>query len=124
MAKVAKSAAQAALADLGANLDPEGNDEGLGPVVEAKVKYDPKERIEIQLEENEEIPPGGQFIGVQGEGYLLKPGVPAKVTRGILEILDNMIMSIPVKDDQQSVTGYRDRLRFPYRILTKGVARA
>jgi hypothetical protein len=124
MARAQKSAAQSALAALGDNLDPEGSDEGLGPVVEAKVKYDPKERIEIQLEENEEIPPGGQFIGVNGEGYLLRPGQPAKVSLGIIEALNCMVMSVPVLDENQSVTGYRDRLRFPYRILTKGVARA
>lgn len=82
----------------------------------AKAKKD--ERITIVLEDNDDIPPGGQFIGVDGVGYKLQSGVEARVPRSILEVLDAAVMSVPVKNGEQQVIGYRDRLRFPYRIIT------
>ena len=74
-------------------------------------------RIRIILEENDQIPPTGQFVGVNGVGYLIKPGVPVDVPESVLDVLDNAVMSAPVKDEDDRVVGYRDRLRFPYRIV-------
>lgn len=74
------------------------------------------ERTWIQLEENEEIPPTGQFFGHNGTGFLLKPGEAAYVPNYIIEILDHAIMSVPVVDPTtRRVIGHRDRMRFPYR---------
>jgi len=76
-------------------------------------------RVKIILEENENIPPTGQFFGVQGRGYMLMPGKVAEVPIGLVNVLNDAIMSVPEVDGQtQQITGYRDKLRFPYRIVT------
>lgn len=84
-------------------------------------------RVRIQLEENENIPPGGQFFqvgGTDGNGnrflhsYMLRPGEEADVPEDLIEVLNNAVMSTPVLDAQQSVVGYRDRLRYPYRVIS------
>ena len=75
------------------------------------------EMIKLQLEEVDNMSPTGQFFGLNGVGYNLRPGEPAIVPVGILSILNDAVMSVPVVDANQTVTGYRDRLRFPYRIL-------
>lgn len=77
------------------------------------------ERVWIQLEDNEEIAPGGQFIGLNGVGYMLQPGVPAHVPVGLLNVLNDAIKSVPVVDPITSrVVAWKDRLRLPYRLVT------
>lgn len=97
---------------LGSNLGP-------APGSESKTAAKgivPAERTWIILEENDEIPPTGQFIGHNGNGYLLKPGEPALVPNHIIEILDHAVTSSPVTDPTtKQVIGHRDRMRFPYR---------
>lgn len=76
-------------------------------------------RVRIILEENDQIPPSGQFFGVQGKGYVLRPGEVADVPLSIIGILNTAVASSPVLDSATSrVIGYRDRLRFPYRVIT------
>jgi hypothetical protein len=82
-------------------------------------------RIRIILEENDEIPPTGQFFGVQGVGFLLRPGIPADVPLGIIDVLNNAVKSVPIVDPTtQQVTGFKDRLRFPYRVIVQTAAEA
>lgn len=77
-----------------------------------------EERVWIQLEDSDDIPPGGQFVGVNGYGYKIVPGSPVKVPVSVLEVLDNAIVSIAVVDPlTKQVVGWRDRLRMPYRVL-------
>lgn len=77
-----------------------------------------KKTVRILLEENDEIPPIGQFIGINGTGYLLLPGVEVDVPENIIEVLNNAIKSKPVIDpNNRRVIGYRDALRFPYRVI-------
>lgn len=91
----------------------------------ARETLDAQPRVRIILEENENIPPSGQFIGVNGVGYLITPGVEVSVPESVLEVLDNAIMSTPTLDPfTKQVMGYRDRLRFPYRIVREGGKRA
>ena len=90
------------------------------PEVERAVlnHFKPDARVKIILEENENIPPTGQFFGVQGRGYMLRPGEPAEVPISLINILNCAVMSTPQVDPvTQQVVGYRDKLRFPYRIL-------
>jgi hypothetical protein len=94
----------------------------LGPAPETESKtvaakgMTPEERTWIILEENDEIPPTGQFIGHNGDGFLLKPGEAAHVPNKILEILDHAVTSTPVVDPTtKRVIGHRDKMRFPYR---------
>jgi hypothetical protein len=76
-----------------------------------------EKRVRIILEENDEIPPTGQFIGHNGVGYILKPGQEASVPAKILNVLNDAIKSVPITDGSNTVIGYKDKLRFPYRVL-------
>lgn len=98
----------AALAALASNLV---SDEDAPPAVAEK-------RIKIILEENDNIPPTGQFFGVQGKGYILRPGEVADVPMSIIGILNTAVQSVPILDEGKRVTGYRDKLRFPYRVMS------
>lgn len=76
------------------------------------------EKVRIILEENPDIPPTGLFLGLNGTGYLIRPGEEVEIPRGVREILDHAVMSSPVIDPStQQVIGYRDRMRYPYRVV-------
>lgn len=75
-------------------------------------------RTRIVLEDNDQISPNGQFFGADGKGFMIRPGEEVDVPDSILSILDTAVMSVPVTDGSSSVIGYRDRLRFPYRVVT------
>lgn len=80
-----------------------------------------KNTVRIVLEENEDIPPTGLFLGHNGRGFLLQPGQPVDIPRELLGILDNAVMSQPQLDPTtKTIVGYRDRLRYPYRRLDSG----
>lgn len=98
--------------ELGNNLDMPA------PAARKKVAKDAKADTHtwIVLEENDDIPPTGQFIGHNGTGFLLRPGEPAQVPNYIVEILDNAIISMPQLDPAtKQVVGSRERMRFGYR---------
>jgi hypothetical protein len=81
-----------------------------------KAKPVPDQRVKIVLEENDDIPPTGLFLGYNGTGYLLRPGEEVSVPPGVIEILDNAVMSSPQIDPQtRQVVGWRQRMRYPYR---------
>lgn len=70
----------------------------------------------IMLDENADIPPTGLYVGVNGYGYLLKPGVVIDAPEAVIEVLDNAIISVPVVNPQTlQVAGHRERMRFTYR---------
>lgn len=73
-----------------------------------------EDTVEITLHDNKEIPPNGQFIGVNGRQFILKPGVRTKVPVCILEALDDAVHSLPELDDQTRVVEYRDAPRLTY----------
>lgn len=98
---------------LGTNIDPK-------PAKSAKPTKSAQkpDTVKIVLEENDDIPPTGLFLGHNGTGYLLKPGEPVEVPRKIIEILDNAVMSAPQMDPAtKQIVGYRDRMRYPYRVV-------
>jgi hypothetical protein len=82
-------------------------------------KVDAKDRIWIVLDDNDEIPPGGQFIGINGVAYMLLPGIEAFVPRAICDVLDHAIKSVPVQDAvSRRIIGWKNRKRFPYSIVS------
>lgn len=99
-------------AELGSNL------QGDPPATKGRPPIGMPETVRIILNEDAGIPPTGQFFGVNGKGYMLKPGEAANVPKAIIEILDNAVTSTPVVDQSSGrVIGHRDRMRFPYRVL-------
>lgn len=77
-----------------------------------------QDRLWIVLEDNDDIPPGGQFIGVDGAAFMLKPNIEAWVPVGLCDVLDAAVKSVPIQDDvTRQITGWKNRLRFPYRIV-------
>ena len=74
-------------------------------------------RVKIILEENDAIPPGGQFFGVNGTGYQIIPGKEVLVPEFLLGVIDNAVATKPVLNEDSQVVGYRDVPRFPYRIV-------
>lgn len=76
------------------------------------------DRVKIILEENENIPPTGQYIGVNGRAYILRPGEEALVPREVVNVLNDAVQEVPQIDPTtKQVVGYRKKLRFPYRVV-------
>lgn len=74
-------------------------------------------RVKIILEENDEIPPGGQFFGINGTGYMVKPGVPVEVPEFIVGVIETAVITKPVLDENNRVVGHREVPRFPFRLV-------
>lgn len=73
-------------------------------------------RVRIVLEENDDIPPTGLFVGHNGRGYMIRTGEPVDVPQAVLEILDNATTMVPQTDPQtRQVVGWRPRMRYAYR---------
>lgn len=74
------------------------------------------DRVWIVLDDNDDIPPSGLFVGHNGTGYLLGTGAPIPVPAFICGILDDAIMDAPIIDPKdKTVKGYRPRPRYTYR---------
>lgn len=71
-------------------------------------------RVDIILHDSDKIPPGGQFIGLNGVGFLLMPGVRASVPVELLSVLDDAVMTEPVLNERLQVEGHRDVPRLTY----------
>jgi len=75
-------------------------------------------RIRIILEESDDIPPTGLFLGVNGRSYMIRPGEEVDVPEEVIHCLNDAVGSTPRTDQQGNVVDYRNKLRFPYRILS------
>jgi hypothetical protein len=85
------------------------------PVVET---VETERMVCIVLEENDNIPPTGQFISVNGRAWMLRPGEPARVPESLVRVLNDAVEHMPQQDQTtRQVVGYRKRLRFPYRLV-------
>ena len=83
---------------------------------EAPAAVQTAKRFKIILEEDTAIPPTGLFISANGRPYLLMAGIEASVPQEVISVLYDAVISVPIISPQtQQVTGYRSRLRFPYR---------
>ena len=72
----------------------------------------------IILDENDDIPPTGLFVGHNGRSFMIRPGYEVDVPDEVLEILDHAVGKVPVVDPMsKKVVDYRKRHRFPYRVI-------
>jgi hypothetical protein len=70
----------------------------------------------IILDDNDDIPPTGLFVGHNGTGFLIATGVPVFVPNHVLGVLDDAVMAAPVLDPStKKVAGWRERPRYSYR---------
>lgn len=101
---------------LGSNLGPPPEVKAPATGKTTKAAKGMPERTWILLEDNDDIPPTGLYIGHNGTGYLLVPGEVVAVPNFLLEILDHAVTSVAVTDPKtRRVVGHRERMRFPYR---------
>ena len=113
--KTVKKATKAAPVE--ALIDGERSDTDI--IMEQNAMMRTAKRIKIRLEHSDAIPPTGQFIGVNGVGYLLLPNAEVEVPEFLLDTLDNAVESVPVRNEQGAVVGYQQRTRLPYTIVRK-----
>src|SRR5574337_668838 len=94
-------------------------------VMASTIKETKRKTLRVILEEVDEIPPIGLFVGVNGNGFLIKPGVEVDLPMEVIHVLNNAVQSTPiVDDDSKSVTGWRERMRYPYRVVSPTQAAA
>jgi len=87
-------------------------------IQKTKTSVNMPETVKIVLEENDDIPPTGLFVGLNGKGYLIRPGEPVDLPPGVIEILEHAVMSTPQVDPAtKQVVGYRERMKYPYRYV-------
>jgi hypothetical protein len=86
------------------------------PAATAPAKAD---YVRIKLAHSRDIPPSGLYLGHNGKGYLLKPGVEADVPDFLLDVLDNAVMKTPVTGANGQVESWEDQPRFMYSIIRK-----
>ena len=74
-------------------------------------------RVRIVLEEVDDVPPTGLFLGINGRSYLIRPGEEVDVPEEVVHCLNDAVTSTPRTDANGNVVDYRNRLRFPYRLI-------
>jgi hypothetical protein len=72
-------------------------------------------RIILTLSESKDLQRGGQYFGVNGAWFLLRPGVRTNVPEGLKDVLDNAVEGYAVQNpDTLQVVEWRNKLKYPY----------
>jgi len=82
------------------------------PVEKAAVK---RVKIIIQPSDTDNQP---VFVGVNGIGYAIKRGHEVSVPIGVVDVLNGAVKSIPVKDDNNRIVGWKDAQMYPFSIVS------
>lgn len=77
-------------------------------------------RDRIVINESAKIPKGGQFISLNGYGFLAKPSVEIDLPRPVRLMLDTLVETEIVQGEDGEVYK-RDIPRFTYRMVKEGV---
>ena len=83
---------------------------GVAPLTQAR-------RVKIMLEESDDIPPTGLFLAINGRAYVIRPGEEVDVPEEVVHCLNDAVMSTPRVDNTNNIIDYRNKLRFPYRVI-------
>lgn len=76
---------------------------------------DKSDWVKIVLADSDDIPPTGLPVGDNGVLYILQPGVEALVPPGVVEILSNAVVLMPVQDkDTLQIVNTRPRQMYPF----------
>lgn len=79
---------------------------------------DMNDRVWIILGDNKNIAKGGQYFGINGLGFLLRPGKKAHVPRALLNVIKDAIEGVAISNpDTLQIEEYREVGRFPYSIV-------
>lgn len=71
-------------------------------------------RAWITLHDSERVPPTGQFIGINGVGFMLLPGIRASVPVELMDVLNDAVQTEPVLNDRLQIDGHRSVPRLTY----------
>jgi hypothetical protein len=85
---------------------------------EAKAEAKAKDTVRIILDESDDIPRKGLFVGHNGIPYVIPTSREVDIPLFLKEILDNAVVSTPiVNPETRQVTGYRSRIKHTYRVV-------
>lgn len=72
----------------------------------------------IMIDQTDEIPPSGIFLGHNGKTFMLQAGVEIDCPDFLIDVLNDAVMTAAITDPEtHRVIGHRNRLRIPYRVL-------
>lgn len=85
---------------------------------QTKTPANMRETIEIILEDNDDIPPTGLFVSLNGDAYRIPKGTPCRIPKFLKQILDDAIVDVPVVDPNTGQTlEWRKKQKYAYRVL-------
>ena len=77
-----------------------------------------KNTIRIILEESDDIPPSGLFLGHNGNTYMIRPGMEVDIPLFLKEVLDHAVITVPQIDPvTKGIVGWRSRQKYAYRVV-------
>lgn len=71
----------------------------------------------IKLNDNDEMPPTGQFFQVNGRFFILKAEMWHRVPSFLLSMIDEAITEKPVTNENNQLVGTRPQKRFTYEVF-------